>query len=103
MGAGHPECPERLDAIEDRLLISGLDVALERREATAASLADLELAHGRMHLAALRGLCESLKEDISAGGPTEAPPATAGFDKKGFTMYWVYRNNCWPHATEPPT
>ncbi|MDP3253226.1 MAG: histone deacetylase family protein [Hydrogenophaga sp.] len=72
MGAGHPECPERLDAIEDRLLISGLDVALERREATAASLADLELAHGRMHLAALRGLCESLKEDISAGGPTHA-------------------------------
>ena len=33
MGAGHPECPERLDAIEDRLLMSGLDVALERREA----------------------------------------------------------------------
>ena len=72
MGAGHPECPERLDAIEDRLLISGLDVALERREATAASLADLELAHGRMHLASLRGLCESLKEDMAAGGPDHA-------------------------------
>ncbi len=72
MGAGHPECPERLDAIEDRLLISGLDVALERREATAASLADLELAHGRMHLASLRGLCEGLKEEIAAGGPQHA-------------------------------
>ena len=24
MGAGHPECPERIDAIEDRLLISGV-------------------------------------------------------------------------------
>ncbi len=72
MGAGHPECPERLDAIEDRLLISGLDVALERREATAASLADLELAHGRMHLASLRGLCEGLKEEMAAGGPTHA-------------------------------
>ncbi|MGE0098656.1 MAG: histone deacetylase family protein [Hydrogenophaga sp.] len=72
MGAGHPECPERLDAIEDRLLISGLDVALERREATAASLADLELAHGRMHLASLRGLCEGLKDEINAGGPAHA-------------------------------
>ena len=33
MGAGHPECPARLDAIEDRLLISGLAHALDRREA----------------------------------------------------------------------
>jgi acetoin utilization deacetylase AcuC-like enzyme len=72
MGAGHPECPERLDAIEDRLLMSGLDVALDRREATAASMADLELAHGRMHLAALRGLCEGLKDEIAAGGPDHA-------------------------------
>jgi hypothetical protein len=31
MGAGHPECPERLSAIEDRLLISGVDMALQRR------------------------------------------------------------------------
>ncbi|WP_332742317.1 histone deacetylase family protein [Hydrogenophaga sp.] len=72
MGAGHPECPERLDAIEDRLLISGLDVALERREATAASMADLELAHGRMHLASLRGLSDNLRDEIKAGGPSHA-------------------------------
>jgi acetoin utilization deacetylase AcuC-like enzyme len=72
MGAGHPECPQRLDAIEDRLLISGLDVGLERREATAASLADLELAHGRMHLASLRGLSDGLQDEIAAGGPTHA-------------------------------
>ncbi|MDM7944447.1 MAG: histone deacetylase family protein [Hydrogenophaga sp.] len=72
MGAGHPECPERLDAIEDRLLMSGLDVALERREATAASMADLELAHGRMHLASLRGLSDNLRDDIQAGGPSHA-------------------------------
>jgi hypothetical protein len=38
MGVGHPECPERLGAIEDRLLISGLDMALQRREPRAASL-----------------------------------------------------------------
>ena len=72
MGNGHPECPQRLDAIEDRLLISGLDQALERREATAASMADMELAHGRMHLASLRGLSDGLRDDIAAGGPTHA-------------------------------
>ena len=72
MGAGHPECPERLDAIEDRLLITGLGHALDRREAPVASLADIELAHSRMHVAALRGLSESLKEEIVAGGPAYA-------------------------------
>ncbi len=72
MGQGHPECPERLDAIEDRLLITGLGDALERREATAAALADLELAHDRLHLAALRGLSDNLRDDMLAGGPSHA-------------------------------
>ena len=70
MGPGHPECPERLSAIEDRLLISGLDMALTRREAAPAALADVELAHGRMHVASLRGLNDMLREDVAAGGPT---------------------------------
>ena len=72
MGAGHPECPQRLDAIEDRLLVSGVGDALERREAAPASLADVELAHGRRYIASLRGLTEALREDIVAGGPTHA-------------------------------
>jgi acetoin utilization deacetylase AcuC-like enzyme len=72
MGPGHPECPERLDAIEDRLLISGVGDALDRREAPIASLVDIELAHGRMHVASLRGLSDVLKEEIEAGGPTHS-------------------------------
>jgi acetoin utilization deacetylase AcuC-like enzyme len=72
MGAGHPECPDRLSAIEDRLLISGVGDALDRREAPSAAIADLELAHGRMHVAALRGLTDSLREEIAAGGPQYA-------------------------------
>ncbi len=72
MGRGHPECPERLDAIEDRLLITGVGDALERREATPAALADLELGHDRMHLAALRGLSDNLRDDRQAGGPDHA-------------------------------
>ena len=78
MGPGHPECPERLSAIEDRLLISGVDMALTRREAPPAALADIELAHGRMHVAALRGLTDVLREDMAAGGPahTQLDPDT---------------------------
>ena len=45
MGRGHPECPERLDAIDDRLLLTGVADALLQREAPEAPLADLELAH----------------------------------------------------------
>ena len=69
MGPGHPECPERLDAVEDRLLISGVFDALDRREAPLASLNDIELAHDRMHVAALRGLSLRLAEELEAGGP----------------------------------
>jgi len=72
MGEGHPECPQRLDAIEDRLLISGVGDALERREAPHAPLADIELAHGRMFVASLRGLSDGLRDEIDAGGPTHA-------------------------------
>jgi acetoin utilization deacetylase AcuC-like enzyme len=72
MGAGHPECPERLDAIEDRLLVTGVGDALDRRQAPAASAQDLELAHDKLHVAAMRGMREELAEHIAAGGPTLA-------------------------------
>jgi acetoin utilization deacetylase AcuC-like enzyme len=68
MGRGHPECPQRLDAIEDRLIASGLDIALDRREAPLAATNQLELAHDRMHVAAIRGLAEELIEQEDAGG-----------------------------------
>jgi len=72
MGAGHPECPARLDAINDRLLATGVLDALEQHQAPPAPIADLELAHGRMHVAALRGLTDGLREEIAAGGPAHA-------------------------------
>ena len=72
MGAGHPECPERLAAIDDRLLISGVADALEHLQAAPAALADIELAHSRRHIATLRGLTDTLREDINAGGPIHA-------------------------------
>jgi acetoin utilization deacetylase AcuC-like enzyme len=72
MGPGHPECPERLDAIDDWLLATGVADALDQREAPFASLGDVELGHDRMMVAAMRGLSERLEEEIEAGGPRYA-------------------------------
>jgi acetoin utilization deacetylase AcuC-like enzyme len=69
MGVGHPECPERLDAIHDWLLATGVLDALEQHQAPQAPLADLELAHSRMHIASLRGLTDGLRDEMAAGGP----------------------------------
>ena len=68
MGPGHPECPERLDAIEDRLLLTGVIDALDRREAPLASTDDIELAHDEMFVHAIRGMADELVEKIAAGG-----------------------------------
>jgi acetoin utilization deacetylase AcuC-like enzyme len=45
MGPGHPECPERLDAINDRLIGTGLMDLLQISEAPLAELEDIALAH----------------------------------------------------------
>ena len=60
MGAGHPECPERLDAIDDYLLATGLDHALERREAPVVSMADLGRAHESRFVGELRDVLERI-------------------------------------------
>ncbi len=70
MGHGHPECPARLSAPPDRLLISGVDLGLTQIEAPAAPLADIELVHDRMYIASLRGLSDQLVEGMAAGGRT---------------------------------
>lgn len=79
MGQGHPESPQRLDAIQDRLLISGVSLGLTPIEAAPAAMTDIELAHDRMHVAALRGLSDRLREDLLAGGPErlQVDPDTA--------------------------
>ena len=45
MGAHHPESPQRLGAIEDRLIASGLASVLARHEAPLATTAQLERVH----------------------------------------------------------
>jgi acetoin utilization deacetylase AcuC-like enzyme len=79
MGAGHPERPERLDAINDRLISSGLADVLQRCDVPLASPTQLELAHGRNYIASLQGLAQRLAQEIEAGGPNhlQLDPDTA--------------------------
>jgi acetoin utilization deacetylase AcuC-like enzyme len=63
MGPGHPECPQRLDAIDDYLLASGLDVAVERIEAPLVDLDDVSLAHARGYVNELGDLLEQVQAD----------------------------------------
>ncbi|WPB59105.1 histone deacetylase family protein [Xylophilus sp. GOD-11R] len=69
MGRGHPECAARLDAIDDRLLLTGVLDALDRQQAPAASEADLLRAHSAEHIARLRALDARIAADLAAGGP----------------------------------
>ena len=54
MGAGHPEQPARLTAIEDQLIASGIDVYLERHEAPLATDAQLARVHPKDYVSAIR-------------------------------------------------
>ena len=63
MGHGHPECPQRLDAIDDYLLATGLDVALTRFEAPLVDLADVAHAHSSRYVAELSEFLERVREE----------------------------------------
>ena len=54
MGEWHPECPERLRAIEDQLIAGRIDGLLERRDAPAADEASLRLVHTQDHIDFIR-------------------------------------------------
>ena len=53
MGPYHPECPDRLLAIGDRLISAGLDGYFRHYEAPAATNEQLERVHGAGYLAGL--------------------------------------------------
>jgi acetoin utilization deacetylase AcuC-like enzyme len=82
MGPGHPECPQRLDAISDHLMAIGLDIALEfRDDAPEASIEQLERAHSARYVTEMtdllgrlraEGMTRSLDPDTVAGPHTLA-------------------------------
>ncbi|HUJ27209.1 MAG TPA: histone deacetylase family protein [Myxococcales bacterium] len=56
MGAGHPEAPERLAAIEDRLIASRLEYLVKRYEAPLATREQLIRVHDERYVDALEKL-----------------------------------------------
>ena len=53
MGTHHPECPERLSAINDRLIASGMDMYLAFHDAPLAEVDQLARVHPRDHIDAV--------------------------------------------------
>ncbi|MDZ4210771.1 MAG: histone deacetylase family protein, partial [Methylotenera sp.] len=50
MGIGHPECPARIQAIQDQLIASGLFDFLKHYEAQKASKEELALVHTQEYI-----------------------------------------------------
>ncbi|HEY6897514.1 MAG TPA: histone deacetylase family protein [Rhodocyclaceae bacterium] len=53
MGAHHPECPERLGAINDRLIASGLDIYLQFHDAPLVTMEQLTRVHPQPYVDSL--------------------------------------------------
>jgi acetoin utilization deacetylase AcuC-like enzyme len=56
MGSGHPECPQRLDAICDHLRATGLDIGLEHLDAPLVTPEQLARAHTSGYVAEMLDL-----------------------------------------------
>jgi len=70
MGAGHPECPDRLAAIEDQLIASGIGQFLERHDAPLATDEQLARVHPAEYIEAIRDMAP-------ASGRVHLDPDTA--------------------------
>ena len=70
MGTHHPECPARLDAINDRLIAAGLDLYLEHHQAPLADMEQLLRAHARRYI-------ETLADSAPQSGIVHVDPDTA--------------------------
>lgn len=53
---GHPECPERLNAIHDQLIASGLEFVISERDANEVTDEQLRAVHDADYLASLESL-----------------------------------------------
>jgi len=74
MGVGHPECPQRLDAIHDHLLATGLDALLLQRQAPLATRQQIVRAHTESYAKAIHELLLRAQEE---GSPQAVDPDTS--------------------------
>ena len=73
MGAGHPECPQRLDAISDHLRATGLDLFLDHQDAPPATPEQLARAHAGNYVSQLLEQLRTVQDD---GQPRHLDPDT---------------------------
>jgi acetoin utilization deacetylase AcuC-like enzyme len=79
MGRGHPECPQRLDAIDDYLLATGLDIAIQRIDAPLVDLEAVAHAHSSGYVSELRDALERVEAEgshLALDPDTAANPGT---------------------------
>jgi acetoin utilization deacetylase AcuC-like enzyme len=74
MGHGHPECPQRLDAITDHLRATGLDLALDWRDAPLVALEQVTRAHSARYVAEVADL---MQRAAAQGGGCAVDPDTS--------------------------
>ncbi|MBI3523440.1 MAG: histone deacetylase family protein [Betaproteobacteria bacterium] len=70
MGAHHPECSDRLDAINDQLISTGLDQHLAHHDAPLAQVEQLLRVHPRKHI-------EMIEQSAPQSGIVYLDPDTA--------------------------
>ena len=68
MGQGHPECPQRIHAIEDHLRAQGLDALMLHPDVPLAGNTDLALAHDLNYVLSL----DDFLQQLEATGETRA-------------------------------
>ena len=73
MGRGHPESPQRLDAIDDHLLAVGLELAVSRQDAPLVDLQHVQFAHSAGYVNEMRELLEGV---AASGEPRALDPDT---------------------------
>ncbi len=84
MGRGHPECPQRLTAVQDQLIAAGLSDHLVHREAPLATREQLERAHAAWYIDAIeeqapqQGLAHLDPDTAMSPGSLEAALRAAG-------------------------
>jgi acetoin utilization deacetylase AcuC-like enzyme len=76
MGAGHPECPARLEAIDEALRSTGLIEQLDLRRPRAAHWNELQMAHDAVYLSTIRQRLQDVQGVEQLDPDTAANPFT---------------------------
>ncbi|MDO8958751.1 MAG: histone deacetylase family protein [Rhodocyclaceae bacterium] len=84
MGAHHPECPDRLSAIHDRLIAAGLDIYLSYHDAPQAEVEQLLRVHPQSYIDYIhasrpeQGICHLDPDTAMSPGTVQAALRAAG-------------------------